>query len=98
MSKFQTEHEFLEKNYPTILAKLGKTFDSGDFITAFKNLYPVEYADALHKCSSYGAFHTWVARWFLTGLAEKGKLIKGESRLRESTNRNTTKNYHWTKS
>ena len=97
MSKFQTEREFLDKYYPAILTKLGDSFDSGDFITAYKNLYPIEYAEALRKCSSYGAFHTWIARWFLTGLANKNVLEKGEAQSRESINRNKTKNYVWTK-
>lgn len=56
MSYYQTIlRPFLDANLDAILRNLGKDFDSNDFITAFRLLFPNEYATALRRSSSYRA-------------------------------------------
>ena len=96
MSYYQTIlRPFLDANLDAILRNLGKDFDSNDFITAFRLLFPNEYATALRRSSSYRAIHTWVARWYLSGRTDL--LQKGDIRQRHSDNRNPTKNHTWIK-
>ena len=61
-----TLQAFLDNHIHEILGKLGREFDSNDFITAFRLLFPNEYATALRRSSSYRAIHTWIARWYLS--------------------------------
>ena len=86
---------FLDDHIHEILRKLGREFDSNDFITAFRLLFPNEYATVLRRSSSYRAIHTWVARWYLSGRTDL--LQKGDIRQRQSDNRNPTKNRTWIK-
>ena len=86
---------FLDDHIHEILGKLGREFDSNDFITAFRLLFPNEYATVLRRSSSYRAIHTWVARWYLSGRTDL--LQKGDIRQRQSDNRNPTKNRTWIK-
>lgn len=55
-----TLQAFLDNHIHEILGKLGREFDSNDFITAFRLLFPNEYATVLRRSSSYRAIHTWV--------------------------------------
>lgn len=84
-----TLQAFLDNHIHEILGKLGREFDSNDFITAFRLLFPNEYATVLRRSSSYRAIHTWVARWYLSGRTDL--LQKGDIRQRQSDNRNPTK-------
>ena len=96
MSYYQEKLQgFLNDHIHEILGKLGREFDSNDFIKAFSLLFPNEYADALRHSSSYRTLHVWIARWYLSRLT--ALLRKGETRPRESVNRNSTKNHIWTK-
>ena len=96
MSYYQTIlRPFLDANLDAILRNLGKDFDSNDFITAFRLLFPNEYATALRRSSSYRAIHTWIARWYLS--ARTDLLQKSDIQSRESVNRNPTKNHTWIK-
>ena len=90
-----TLQAFLDNHIHEILGKLGREFDSNDFITAFRLLFPNEYATVLRRSSSYRAIHTWVARWYLSGRTDL--LQKGDIRQRQSDNRNPTKNRMWIK-
>jgi hypothetical protein len=97
MSTYQFERTFLNQHFNSILPKLGKEFDSNDFIKVFKDLYPNEYAMALQKSDSYRQFHTWIARWFLNGLANgtNAKIRKGDKRSRKSPLGHPTRNRIW---
>lgn len=97
MSKYQSEQTFFNQRVNSILSKLGKEFDSNNFITAFKDLYPIEYATALQNSGSYRQFHAWISRWYLNGLANEAnaRIRKGGIRSRKSTNGNTTRNRIW---
>ena len=96
MSYYQTIlRPFLDANLDAILRNLGKDFDSNDFITAFRLLFPNEYATALRRSGSYRAIHTWIARWYLS--RQTDRLQKGDIRQRQSDNRNPTKNRTWIK-
>ena len=96
MSYYQTIlRPFLDANLDAILRNLGKDFDSNDFITAFRLLFPNEYATALQRSGSYRAIHTWIARWYLS--ARTDLLQKSDIQSRESVNRNPTKNHTWIK-
>jgi hypothetical protein len=96
MSYYQTIlRPFLDANLDAILRNLGKDFDSNDFITAFRLLFPNEYATALRRSGSYRAIHTWIARWYLA--RQTDRLQKGDIRQRQSDNRNPTKNHTWIK-
>ena len=97
--KYQPEFAFLNYNLDKILSMLGKEFDSGSFINAFRSLFPNEYATAISKDASFRGFHTWVARWYLNGLADQGTSLskKGQVRSRKSENQNTTRNNVWVK-
>jgi hypothetical protein len=97
MSTYQSERTFLNQNLNSILPKLGKEFDSNDFIRVFKDIYPNEYALALQKSCSYRQFHTWIARWFLNGLANgaNARIRKGGIRSRKSPLGHTTRNRIW---
>ena len=86
---------FLDDHIHEILRKLGREFDSNDFITAFRLLFPNEYATALQRSGSYRAIHTWIARWYLS--ARTDLLQKSDIQSRESVNRNPTKNHTWIK-
>ena len=88
-----TLQEFLDDHIHEILGKLGREFDSNDFIKAFRLLFPNEYATALRRSGSYRAIHTRVARWYLSG--RPNLLQKGDIQQRESVNRNPTKNHSW---
>lgn len=90
-----TLQALLDNHIHEILGKLGREFDSNDFITAFRLLFPNEYATVLRRSSSYRAIHTWVARWYLSGRTDL--LQKGDIRQRQSDNRNPTKNRTWIK-
>ena len=90
-----TLQAFLDNHIHEILGKLGREFDSNDFITAFRLLFPNEYATALRRSSSYRAIHTWIARWYLS--ARTDLLQKSDIQSRESANRNPTKNHTWIK-
>ena len=90
-----TLQAFLDNHIHEILGKLGREFDSNDFITAFRLLFPNEYATALRRSSSYRAIHTWIARWYLS--ARTDLLQKSDIQSRESVNRNPTKNHTWIK-
>ncbi len=96
MSYYQdTLQGFLDQHLREILGKLGREFDSNDFITTFRLLFPNEYATALRRSGSYRAIHTWIARWYLSGHTDL--LQKGDIQQRKSVNRNQTKNHTWTK-
>lgn len=97
MRKYQAEHVFLTQNLNSILPKLGKEFDSNDFISVFKDIYPNEYATALQKSGSYHQFHTWISRWYLNGLANdaNARIRKGGVKSRKSAIGNTTRNRIW---
>jgi hypothetical protein len=86
---------FLDNHIHEILGKLGREFDSNDFIKAFRLLFPNEYATALRRSGSYRAIHTWIARWYLSGRTDL--LQKGNVRQRESVIRHQTKNHNWIK-
>lgn len=90
-----TLQAFLDNHIHEILGKLGREFDSNDFITAFRLLFPNEYATALRRSGSYRAIHTWIARWYLS--RQTDRLQKGDIRQRQSDNRNPTKNHTWIK-
>jgi hypothetical protein len=95
---YQNEQTFLTANLSSILSMLGKEFDSNDFIKVFGLIYPNEYGAALAKSKSFRQFHTWVARWYLNGLADQGVITKGANKnLRESTLHSATKNQIWLK-
>lgn len=87
-----TLQAFLDNHIHEILGKLGREFDSNDFITAFRLLFPNEYATALRRSGSYRAIHTWIARWYLS--RQTDRLQKGDIRQRQSDNRNPTKKSH----
>lgn len=86
-----TLQAFLDNHIHEILGKLSREFDSNDFITAFRLLFPNEYATALRRSGSYRAIHTWIARWYLS--RQTDRLQKGDIRQRQSDNRNPTKSY-----
>lgn len=44
-----TLQAFLDNHIHEILGKLGREFDSNDFITAFRLLFPNEYATVLRR-------------------------------------------------
>ena len=90
-----TLQAFLDNHIHEILGKLGREFDSNGFITAFRLLFPNEYATALRRSGSYRAIHTWIARWYLS--RQTDRLQKGDIRQRQSDNRNPTKNHTWIK-
>lgn len=88
-----TLQAFLDDHIQEILGKLDREFDSNDFITTFRLLFPNEYAAALRRSGSYRAIHTWIARWYLSRLTDL--LQKGDVSPRESVIRNPTKNHTW---
>jgi hypothetical protein len=97
VAMYQNEQLFLTANLPSILSMLGKEFDSNDFIKAFHLVYPNEYGDVLKKSKSLRQFHTWVARWFLNGLADQGCLTKvpKKSLRKAPLGHNHTRNQIW---
>ena len=48
-----TLQAFLDNHIHEILGKLGREFDSNDFITAFRLLFPNEYATVLRRSYPY---------------------------------------------
>lgn len=97
MRKYQSEQAFLNQHLNSILPKLGKEFDSNDFIGVFKDVFPNEYATALQNSDSYHQFHTWISRWYLNDLANgtKPRIRKGGVKSRKSAIGNTTRNRIW---
>lgn len=70
---------FLDDHIHEILGKLGREFDSNDFITAFRLLFPNEYATALRRSGSYRAIHTWIARWYLSRQTDRLQIDRGKA-------------------
>lgn len=96
MSYYQeTLQVFLDRHIREILGKLGREFDSNDFIKTFRLLFPDDYAAALRNGNSYRALHTWIARWYLSGHTDL--LQKGDIHSRESIIGHQTKNHKWIK-
>lgn len=85
---------FLDKNLSEILSKLGKKFDSNDFIAVFRLIYPNEYADAAKFARTFGALHSWIARWYLSN-CHQVKPIGLDINPGTSVNRNPTRNHRW---
>ena len=79
-----------------ILALLGKEFDSNDFILAFNNMFPQEYASALRLAGSYQALNRWIANEILKKVFSDRIQAVGEGE-RLSINRNKTVNKIWRK-
>lgn len=87
-----TLQAFLDNHIHEILGKLGREFDSNDFITAFRLLFPNEYATVLRRSSSYRAIHTWVARWYLSGRTDllQKRRYSAEAERQPQSNKNRT--------
>lgn len=78
------------------MALLGNEFDSNDFIMAFRNMFPQEYADALLEAGSYQSLHVWIANEILRkDFAGYIQAVGMSERL--SINRNRTINTIWRK-
>ncbi len=87
---------FVDGHLATILAPLGKTFDSNQFVESFHRTYPCEYAAAMRFAGTYGNLNTWFARWYLK---ECGSVrdMGLDSKARPSANDNPTHNHRWEK-
>lgn len=91
------EHkEILLNHRQRIMNLLGNEFDSNDFILAFKNLFPNEYANTLSEAKSYRTLHTWIANEILNK-AYAGSITQVGERNRLSANCNPTINKVWKK-
>ena len=78
------------------MALLGNEFDSNDFILAFKNMFPQEYANALLEAGSYQSLHVWITNEILRKAYANLILAVGKNE-RLSVNRNRTINVLWRK-
>lgn len=96
MVDYSTLREFFSSRGPEILALLGKEFDSNDFILAFNNMFPQEYALALRLAGSYQALNRWIANEILKKVFSDRIQAVGEGE-RLSINRNKTVNKIWRK-
>ena len=65
MADYSMLRELFSRRGQDVLALLGKEFDSNDFILAFKNMFPNEYASALIEAGSYKALNVWIANEIL---------------------------------
>lgn len=92
MADYSMLRELFSSRGQDILALLGKEFDSNDFILAFKNMFPQEYASALIEAGSYKALNVWILRKDFAGYIQA--VGTGE---RLSINRNQTVNTIWRK-
>lgn len=96
LTSYSELRNFLDNSINEILSKLGKTFDSNNFIDAFRHIYPNEYADAAKFAGTFGNLHSWIARHYLL----KCKRVKDLGRahkLRIGMNGNPTRNHRWEK-
>lgn len=96
MADYSMLRELFSSRGQDILALLGKEFDSNDFILAFKNMFPQEYASALIEAGSYKALNVWIANEILRkDFADYIQAVGTSERL--SINRNQTVNTIWRK-
>lgn len=79
-----------------ILAKLGTSFDSNNFLDAFQDTYPFQYGEALLFARTYRNLHCWTARWYLSRCSYVRNLGR-DNKVRESRNGNLTRNHRWAK-
>ena len=98
LTSYSDLRRFLDGNnhLHEILSKLGKTFDSNDFITAFRLIYPDEYADAAKFAGTFGRLHSWIARWYLSQ-CKQIKDLGLSQKPRIGINGNPTRNHRWSK-
>lgn len=92
--------QLLDLNIRNILNLLPREFSISNFINAMRDVLNNEYARVLTTAghSSYRTLHTWVARWYLYGLAERGLIIKANNKLLIITrNGNKSQNQLWRK-
>ena len=82
-----TLQAFLDNHIHEILGKLSREFDSNDFITAFRLLFPNEYATALRRSGSYRAIHTWIARWYLSRRSTSKRRYSAEAKRQPQSNK-----------
>ena len=85
---------FLDENLDVILSKLGKTFDSNNFIDAFRHVYPNEYADAVRFAGTFRKLHSQIARRYLSQ-CKRIKDLGLSDRPRIDINGNLTRNHRW---
>ena len=96
MADFQHVKDVLLANTQVILNLLGNEFDSNDFIRAFKDLFPLEYAAALLEAKTYQSLHVWISNEILNK-AYSNLINQIDSHQRLSCNANTTVNKIWKK-
>ena len=96
LTSYSELRKFVDENLDEILSKLGKTFDSNDFIAVFRLIYPNEYADAAKFAGTFGKLHSWIARWYLSN-CNRVKDLGLDIKPRIGVNRNLTRNHRWEK-
>lgn len=96
LTSYSDLRRFLDENLDEILSKLGKRFDSNDFIAAFRLIYPNEYADAAKFAGTFRKLHSWIAHWYLSQCRQITDLgLSTKSRI--GINGNPTRNHLWSK-
>lgn len=87
----------LDLNVRNILNLLPREFTSALFIDKINELLPNDYASILSG-RSHRVFNSWVARWYLCGLADQGLIIRVNNRqLIITRNGNKSQNQLWRK-
>ena len=94
LTSYSELRNFLDNSINDILSKLGKTFDSNNFIDAFRHIYPNEYAEAALFAGTFRNLHSWIARHYLSRCSRVKDLgLSRKSRI--GINGNTTRNHRW---